>query len=293
MKIITRALFVTAWLISSGLAQDTIQGSYSYTYGDLESLVEARQTCKDLALRAAIESYYIFVESSTEVENFQLKDDLVRSMSAGYAKDVKIIEQTEEGRTITISLEATVNSDEVKALVDEMISAQRMSTTETTDDVTPETTVENEENDGISNAFIIALTKYEKEIRTAEKEWEAKKYNRALAALLRVKPLLNKAKPSQDKVFQWNIYQALSTRTEVMTDLVRIDQQASQGKTRRARLAMLPMAKKADTLRDQIKTLSAMESLTTKQHQWRSAVLGRCQSTIELAAKKVIKNRRR
>ena len=30
--------------------EDTIQGMYSYTYGDSESLVQAKQTCKNLGL---------------------------------------------------------------------------------------------------------------------------------------------------------------------------------------------------------------------------------------------------
>ncbi len=290
MKIVIRALLIVVWLISSGLAQDAIKGTYSYTYGDLESLVEARQTCKDLALREAIESYYVFVESSTEVENFQLKDDLVRSMSAGYAKNVQIVEQTEEGRTITITIEATVNAEEVKALVAEMVSAQHLSTSETPEDVASSTT---DESGDVSSAFIVALTEYEKEIRTAEKEWGEKKYNRAIAALMRVKPILEKSQPPKENLYQWQIYEAITTRTEILTDLVRIEQQESQGNARRARMALRPLVKKAETLKEQMNTLKAMENLTTKQHQWRSAILGRCQAALELAAKKIIKSRRR
>jgi hypothetical protein len=77
---------------SLSFAQDKIQGSYTYTYGDKESLVEARQSCKDLAVRDAIESYYVFVQSSTGVENFQTKEDIIQSIAAGYLKDLRIVE---------------------------------------------------------------------------------------------------------------------------------------------------------------------------------------------------------
>jgi hypothetical protein len=56
-----RIIFIFLLFVSAAFAQDKIRGTYSYTYGDSESLVEAKQTCKDLALREAIESYYVFV----------------------------------------------------------------------------------------------------------------------------------------------------------------------------------------------------------------------------------------
>lgn len=101
--------------------QDIIRGTYTYTWGDSESLVEARKTCKDLALREAIESYYIFILSSTEVENYQLKDDLIQTVAAGYARDISIIEQKEEGRTLTVTVEALVDPEEIQQLVNRQI----------------------------------------------------------------------------------------------------------------------------------------------------------------------------
>ena len=60
-----------------------------------------------MALREAIESYTVFVESSPEVENYELKEDVVKSLSAVYLTDIQIVQQTEEGRGDELWDEAT------------------------------------------------------------------------------------------------------------------------------------------------------------------------------------------
>ena len=109
---------ILIFMLTAGavMAQDTIRGSYTYTYGDSESLVDARKTCKDLAVRDAIESYYLFVESSTEVENATLKEDIINTLSAGYLSNLNVVEQSEEGRTLSCTVEAGVDPEAVKDL---------------------------------------------------------------------------------------------------------------------------------------------------------------------------------
>lgn len=85
-----------------------IQGHYCYTYGDKESLKEARETARALAVRNAIESYETYVKSTTDVENFQLTNDLVQVLSASYLKDIRTIEHSEKGRTICDRIEANI-----------------------------------------------------------------------------------------------------------------------------------------------------------------------------------------
>ena len=43
-------------------AEEKIKGHYCYTYGDNESLVEAREFARTMATKNAIESYNIFAE---------------------------------------------------------------------------------------------------------------------------------------------------------------------------------------------------------------------------------------
>ncbi|HHS12561.1 MAG TPA: hypothetical protein ENN03_02200 [bacterium] len=126
--ILVFAMFSVLW------GQDIIRGTYTYTWGDSESLVEARKICKDLALREAIESYYIFILSSTEVENYQLKDDLIQTVAAGYARNISIIEQKEEGRTLTVTVEALVDPEEIQQLVNRQIREMGRQTEESSEE---------------------------------------------------------------------------------------------------------------------------------------------------------------
>lgn len=121
---VIRTTMVLVSLCIALRAQDAIQGMYSYTYGDNESLVEAKQTVKELALRDAVESYYLFIESTTTVENAQVKEDLIRSIAAGILTDIKIEDQIVEGRTITMTVSAKVQGDAVRELVQSRMEAQ-------------------------------------------------------------------------------------------------------------------------------------------------------------------------
>ena len=62
-----------------GIADEVIKGSYCYTYGDNESLREARDITRTLAIRNAIESFGVYVVSTMTVKDFVLTDDLVNT----------------------------------------------------------------------------------------------------------------------------------------------------------------------------------------------------------------------
>lgn len=99
------------------LADEIIKGSYCYTYGDNESLREARELTRTLAIRNAIESYRVFIESTSKVKNFQLTNDIVQVISSGYLKNIKVLEYTEEGRTVCETIQATVSPQAVENLL--------------------------------------------------------------------------------------------------------------------------------------------------------------------------------
>ena len=101
--------FVSPFLSSAG---DIVQGHYCYTYGDNESLKDARELTRLLATRNAIESYRVFITSTSNVKNFQLTNDLVQIISSGSLKDIKVIEHKEQGRTICETIQAKIVSQE-------------------------------------------------------------------------------------------------------------------------------------------------------------------------------------
>ena len=73
MKIfILSSLMLLVFVIPCQSQMDTITGHYCYTYADSESLTEGKEMNRTLTLRNAIESYKVFLLSSSVVKNFQL-----------------------------------------------------------------------------------------------------------------------------------------------------------------------------------------------------------------------------
>lgn len=93
-------------------------GEYNYTYGDRESLVEARQIACRMAVRSAIESYQMFVESTSTVKDDDLIEDLIETISSGYLEDRQILEQAEVGRTVHCKVRAFVVPEVLKVVMD-------------------------------------------------------------------------------------------------------------------------------------------------------------------------------
>lgn len=110
-------VFLIHLLFTSICFAEKIQGHACYTYGDNESLVQAEHTAKMLAIRNAIESNTIFIESTTQITDFQLTQDLLRSVSAGQVKGVKVLKRLESGRTLCYTVEGYVDPDEMQTAI--------------------------------------------------------------------------------------------------------------------------------------------------------------------------------
>jgi len=109
-------LLLIIFAVSNCYADEIIKGHYCYTYGDNESLTEAKEIARTLAIRNAIESYRVFITSASTVNNFQLTNDLIQIISSGYLKDLKTIEHKEEGRTICETIQASVSPQEIEKI---------------------------------------------------------------------------------------------------------------------------------------------------------------------------------
>ena len=70
-----------------------IDGEAEYKFSDNETLIEAKALCYNMALRNAVESYQIFVSSMTDVQNFQLRNDIIQTLSSGYLEDLTVVEE--------------------------------------------------------------------------------------------------------------------------------------------------------------------------------------------------------
>lgn len=126
---IKKFLFFQIWIIiilfaNAALCADKISGSACYTYGDNESLVQAEQMTKTLAVRNAIESYSTFIESTTKITDFQLSADLINTISSGQVKAVKVLKRLESGRKLCYTIEGFVEPKELKAEIKDYLSGK-------------------------------------------------------------------------------------------------------------------------------------------------------------------------
>lgn len=121
-----KALFIfmaiVGGLVASNPAQaktEKLKGHWCYGYGDSETLTQAREKALALARQNAIESYQVFVESSSQVSEGVLSKELIKSVAAGSLKNVKITKQIEKNRTVCIDLTASLDPAEMKKLIKE------------------------------------------------------------------------------------------------------------------------------------------------------------------------------
>jgi hypothetical protein len=247
--------------------QDVIRGTYSYTYGDGESLVEARQACRDLAVKDAIESYYLYVESSSTVENNTLKDDIVKSLAAGHLKNIRTLEQKEEGRTVTLTVEAEVDPGDVQALVKEKIGGTQPSST----DSSSVKTVASPPLD-----FSVFLSKFENRAASAEREMEQNRFDQALSRLQDMDTLLASFSGESNDRFQTLMMKSLSLRNQILTDFVRLERARSGRRGIRERAAERAIRVKHNQMESVLAELRSLTGLTDKQKVIRSVWLFKC-----------------
>ena len=107
-----------------------IAGEYSYTYGDNESLIEAKEICYTMALRNAIETYQVFITSTATVKDYKMIKDLVKTISFGHVQDVKVIEEKISGRNINYKIEGYINPIEIKNVLSREINKAKKRDTE-------------------------------------------------------------------------------------------------------------------------------------------------------------------
>lgn len=123
---LTLLLFIALFEASISFGDETILGHYCYTYGDSESLQQARNTTRALAIRNAIESYRVFVESTSVAKDLTLTKDLVQIISAGYLRNVKVIEHRENGRTICDTIQASISPAEIENVIKRELRKRRL-----------------------------------------------------------------------------------------------------------------------------------------------------------------------
>lgn len=120
-------LFILVILLSFpfsiGNASEIIKGHACYHYSDNESINVARDIALSMAKRDALESYSVFVQSTSSVENSVLRNDLIASLTVGVMRNLRIINKEEDieskqvCRTIQAEIEPLAIKREIEAKI--------------------------------------------------------------------------------------------------------------------------------------------------------------------------------
>ena len=110
-------LMVTTLPAAASAERVKIRGHYCYQYGDSESLLAAKEISYAMALRKAIERYKTFVASTSVVDDFQLRKDLIETIVSGYVENIEVKREDVAGRNVCTELVGYVDPEAVKDII--------------------------------------------------------------------------------------------------------------------------------------------------------------------------------
>jgi hypothetical protein len=260
---------------------ELIRGTYTYHYGDKESLVDARQSCKELAVRDAVESYYLFLESTSTVENSVLKQDMVRSVAAGCVKNLRVTDQKEEGRTLTFTVEGEVNPDEVRRLIDRHTAAEPSrdpGTAASIPDVPEPAVPAVSGKRDTASEFAVLLSKYENRIVSMNLDSGRARYDDVLSGLKEMDALLESFSGRETDAFQSGMIRSMTLRNRLLSAFVRYEKNPRARTGARQPVVKLEIRRAAEELEQSIESLNRLTGLTDKQAAARKAWALRCRA---------------
>lgn len=106
---------------------DRVSGHACHTYGDEETPAGAKEIARKKAQEQAVESHHVMVHASKTVENYQLKQDLVQTASAGLLTHVTIEkEEKKPGQTICVTISAQLSPLTFEETVRQQVTAKQV-----------------------------------------------------------------------------------------------------------------------------------------------------------------------
>lgn len=106
--------------------KETVRASHCYRYGDDEAFNKARETAINIALKQAIRSHRVFVESSTRVKNFQLDDDIIATTSVAMLKNTTVEKEERKLQEVCVTVTASLNPRSTEDLIRQRLAAKEV-----------------------------------------------------------------------------------------------------------------------------------------------------------------------
>ncbi len=97
---------------------EPVVGLGCYAYGDDETPSQAKDKAMARAREQAVSSYKVWVQSSATVEDFQLKNDVIHSISSGMLQQIQIENIKKDGQEVCLRIKGMLAPNSVKEEVD-------------------------------------------------------------------------------------------------------------------------------------------------------------------------------
>lgn len=107
--------------------QELVEGRACYTYGDNETIIQARRAATSLAQEQAVRSHRVFVQSATKVKNFQLEEDVVQTASAGLLENIRIDKEEKRSQEVCITISAVMSPTSMEEMIRQRVNAKEIS----------------------------------------------------------------------------------------------------------------------------------------------------------------------
>ncbi len=135
MKTAKKSLLVVAFLAiipvcarvsSAEVGTELVVGEFSYTYGDNETLTQAKEVCRKNAVRRAAEAAMVYISSKTRVNAGVLQSSDIFSLSEGCLTDLQTLQEAVNGREVYCRVQANVDVSSFEKRLEEVIEGYRI-----------------------------------------------------------------------------------------------------------------------------------------------------------------------
>lgn len=117
---------------------ESVEGEGCYRYGDDEPPSLAKQKAKAIAQEQAVSNFRVWVESSSTLENFELKKDLIQTISGGMLHRIKIQKEDRKNQEICITIKAELDPQEIEGKIAQRVEQRKIQDSLASDALTPE-----------------------------------------------------------------------------------------------------------------------------------------------------------
>ena len=108
-------------VLASMVYPKEITGEYQYQIGENETTLSAKEKGRDLALRHAVESFAIYFESNTVIQNYCLTKDQIKSTVLGLVTNCKTDYNVGNNQLLYVHVSAVIDSEKVMESLQNLI----------------------------------------------------------------------------------------------------------------------------------------------------------------------------